>query len=340
VSDARGDIAHIHHVEVLTPEPEASLDFYINVLGMEVEHREGQSVFLRCWGDYQRYSLKLTESDRNGLGHMALRAWSDEALERRVAAIEAYGFGRGWSEGDRGHGKSYNFVDPDGHAMELFFEADRYVAPDHLRPALRNVPMRNTGRGAAVKRLDHVNLLAADVAACRAFAVDVLGFRHYEGIVLDDGAETGAWLSLSIAAHELIYVHDARGAHGRLHHIAFWVDTREECLRAADLFLDFGVHIEAAPSKHAVAGGFFLYGFEPGGNRMEVTTGGHFLYDPLQEPLLWTEAERAKGQAWGVRTVESFHVYGTPPAVEADRAYAETAGVAAPPPSAEPADPR
>ena len=23
--------------------------------------------------------------------------------------------------------------------------------------------------------------------------------------------------------------------------------------------------------------------------------------------------ERAKGQAWGVRTVESFHTYGTPP---------------------------
>jgi catechol 2,3-dioxygenase len=331
MAEARGDLAHIHHVEVLTPEPDASLDFYVNVLGMEVEHRAGQSVYLRCWGDYQRYSLKLTEAATNGLGHMAIRAWSAEALDRRVSAIESLGLGRGWAEGDHGHGKAYMFEDPDGHAMELLFEADRYAAPPELRPALRNVPMRNTARGAAVKRLDHVNLLASDVAACRRFAVDVLGFRHYEGIRLDDGDETGAWLSLSIAAHELIYVHDARSAHGRLHHVAFWVDTREECLRAADLFLDYGVHIEAAPSKHAVAGGFFLYGFEPGGNRMEVTTGGHFLYDPLQEPLMWTEAERAKGQAWGVRTVESFHVYGTPPTTEADRAYAHSAGVAAPP---------
>ncbi|MCW2983285.1 MAG: manganese-dependent 2,3-dihydroxybiphenyl 1,2-dioxygenase [Conexibacter sp.] len=329
---ARHDIAHIHHVEVLTPEPQASLDFFITILGMEEEHREGQSVYLRSWGEYQRYSFKLTEAPSNGLGHMALRADSPEALERRVAAIEATGLGLGWHEGDHGHGKAYRFTDPDGHVMELLTEADRYVAPPHLRPALRNVPMRNTGRGAAVKRLDHVNLLARDVAACRAFATDVLGFRHYEGIRLDDGRETGAWLSLSIAAHELIYVHDAREASGRLHHIAFWVDTREECLRAADLFLDYGVHIEAAPSKHAVAGGFFLYGFEPGGNRMEVTTGGHLLYDPDQQPLMWTEAERAKGQAWGVRTVESFHVYGTPPAVSADRSYALAAGVAAPAP--------
>jgi catechol 2,3-dioxygenase len=29
--------------------------------------------------------------------------------------------------------------------------------------------------------------------------------------------------------------------------------------------------------------------------------------------VVWSEADRAKGQAWGVKTVESFHTYGTPP---------------------------
>ena len=52
---------------------------------------------------------------------------------------------------------------------------------------------------------------------------------------------------------------------------------------------------------------------EPGGNRIEVTTGGYFVFDPEYEPVVWTEAERRKGQAWGVKTVESFHTYGTPP---------------------------
>jgi catechol 2,3-dioxygenase len=323
------DLAHIHHVELLTPEPEQSLAYFHDVLGMEVESREGQSVFLRGWGEYQPYSLKLTEAASSGIAHLALRASSPEALERQVRAIEAAGLGDGWHDGDHGHGPAYRFRDPDGHVFEVLWESDRYVAPDHLRPSLRNQPQRYTARGAAVKRLDHVNLLARDVAACRAFAVDTLGYRHYEGIVLDTGEETGAWLSLTIAAHELIYVKDARGAGGRLHHLAFWVDTREECLRAADIFLDAGVHIEAAPSRHAVAAGFFLYSFEPGGNRIEVTTGGYLVYEPDPEPVLWTEAERARGQAWGVKTVESFHYYGTPPAPE-DRSYAEAAGVAAP----------
>ena len=307
------DVAHIGHVELLTPEPERSLGFFVDVLGMEVEAEVRDSVFLRGFGTYQRYDLKLTASTHSGLGHMALRAWSPEALERRVAAIERTGLGLGWSEGDLGHGPAYRFTDPDGHAMEIYYETERYAPPPRLQPALKNQPQRYVPRGAAVKRLDHVNLLAQDVAANRAFAQDALGYRLYEQIILDDGTEAGAWLSLTIAAHELIYVSDALGGRGRLHHLAFWVDTREEVLRAADVFLDHDVHIEAAPSKHAIAQGFFLYGIEPGGNRIEVTHGGYLVYDPDAEPVVWSETERARGQAWGVKTVESFHLYGTPP---------------------------
>jgi catechol 2,3-dioxygenase len=316
-----GDLAHLGHAELLTPEPERSLRFFVEALGMEQEAAEGQSVFLRGWGDYQRYSLKLTEAPEPGLGHLAFRARSAESLARLVAATEAAGRGIGWIDGDVGHGPAYRCADPDGHVLELYYETERYKPPPHLRPVLRNQPQRYTGRGAAVKRLDHVNLLATDVAACREFSTDVLGFRHYEGIVLDDGSEAGAWLSLSIAAHELIYVADARHAQGRLHHLAFWVDTREEVLRAADLFIEYLIPIEFAPSKHTISQGLFLYVFEPGGNRIEVTSGGYFVYDPDQKPVLWTQSERARGQAWEVKTVESFHYYGTPPAHEDDRAY-------------------
>jgi catechol 2,3-dioxygenase len=312
MSEPLHDVARIAHAELLTAKPEESLRFFVDVLGMEEEAREGQSVYLRGWGDYLRYSLKLTEAPRAGIGHVGLRTWSPEALERRAASIEQTGLGRGWMDGDVGHGRAYQFEDPDGHPFELFYEAERYVAPEHLKPSWRNQPQRYTARGCAVKRLDHVNMLAADVRASREFAQQELGYRLYERVLLDDGTEGGAWMSLSIAAHELIYVKDAYGVRGRLHHLSFWVDTREECLRAADVFVDSGVPIEAAPSKHGVAQGFFLYGFEPGGNRIEVTTGGYFVYDPDFEPITWTEAERARGQYWGVKTIESFHTYGTP----------------------------
>ena len=75
------DLAHIGHAELLTPFAQESLDFFTDLFGMEIEHREGQSVYLRGWGDYQRYSLKLTESQLPGIGHMAIRAWSPRRLQ-------------------------------------------------------------------------------------------------------------------------------------------------------------------------------------------------------------------------------------------------------------------
>ena len=308
------ELAHLGPVEMYTPALDASLAFFVEVMGMDVVGEAGSSAYLRGWGDYQPWSLKLTAATTSGMGVLGLRAWSPEALERLVARVQATGLGGGWTDGDRGRGSSYRLTDPDGHVFELYFECDRHVPAAGREPALKNVPGRYTGRGCAVKRLDHLNLLAADVRANRDFCVEQLGYRLYERIELDDGSEAGAWMSATIAAHELIYTRDALGRRGRLHHVAFWVDTREECLRAADIWLDAGVPIEAAPSKHAIAAGMFLYGIEPGGNRVEVTSGGRLVYAPDEPCVVWTEADRARGQAWGVRTVESFHTYGTPPA--------------------------
>ena len=111
------DLAHLAHVELLTPKPEESLRFFVDVMGLEIEGQEGRSTYLRGWGDYQRYSLKLSESEQAGLGHMAIRAWSQEALESRAAAIEDAGRGVGWIDGDVGHGPAYRFTDPDGHQL-------------------------------------------------------------------------------------------------------------------------------------------------------------------------------------------------------------------------------
>jgi len=101
---------------------------------------------------------------------------------------------------------------------------------------------------------------------------------------------------------------------GRLHHIAFATGTRADILRAADLALDHGVFIETGPHKHDIQQTFFLYVYEPGGNRIELcNAGARLVLAPDWQPVGWTEAEHAKGQAWGLKTIESFHTHGTPP---------------------------
>ena len=113
------------------------------------------------------------------------------------------------------------------------------------------------------------------------------------------------WLTSNQKSYEVTYTRDATGTTGRLHHVAFVVDQREDVLRAADICLEHDVYMETGPHKHAIQQTFFLYTWEPAGNRIEVCAGGYLIFAPDWEPVLWTQAERAKGQAWGLQTVES-----------------------------------
>ena len=311
------DIAHLGHAELLTPKADESLWFFKEVLGMDEAAREGGSVYLRGFGDYEKSTLKLTEADKAGPGHVAWRAVSRQALERRVRALEESGRGKGWIEGDVGHGPAYRFEDPDGHLMEVYYEAEKYRASEDDRPALKNQPQSYPHRGVGVRRIDHVNVLCRGVTENREFMGEYLGFKNRENVVLDDGTEASAWISVTPLVHDIAYTMDATNSRGRLHHVAYWTDTREEVLRAADIFLENGIYIETGPSKHAVTQGFFLYVYEPGGNRVEVFSGGYLIFAPDWEPVTWTQAERAKGQAWGLELPETFHTYGTPVVDEA-----------------------
>ena len=308
------DVAHLGHLELVTDKPEQSLRFFVDVLGMTESGRRGDSAYLRGWDDYETYSLQLTAGAESRLGHAAFRARSPQALERRVAALQRSGRAIGWHEGEFGHGPGFRFHDPDGHVCELYYETEWYRAPPDLRPALKNQPQRFPARGVNVRRLDHFNCLAVDVRANREFFEQVLGFRLTEQIVLDTGEEAGMWLTCTNKTYDFAYTKEAHGIPGRFHHITFALDSREEILRAADIFLEAGIKIETGPHKHAVQQTFFLYVFEPGGHRVEVAcAGARLVLAPDWKPIVWTEAERKKGQAWGLKTIPTFHSHGTPP---------------------------
>lgn len=308
------DLAHLAHVELLTPKLEESTKFFVEVMGMVESGRQGDSVYLRGWDDYEHHSLQLTASPKSGLGHYAFRASSPQALKRRVAALEKSGLGRGWKENNVGHGPAYCFNDTDEHNIEIYYETEWYKPPVNLRPALKNQSSRYPNHGIGLRRIDHINILAADVRACRVFMQDVLGCRLTEQVIFDDGSEKAAWVTVTNKTYDVAIVEDWAGAKGRLHHITYAVDSREEILRAADICLEHGIFMETGPHKHAIQQTFFLYVYEPGGNRFEIANAGaRLMLAPDWRPIVWSEAERKKGQAWGLPTIPSFHTHGTPP---------------------------
>ena len=211
------DVAQFAHIELLTPDLEGTLRFFADLLGMQETERRDRSIYLRGYEELYHHSLKVTEAPHAGLGHVAWRTRSPQALARRVAAIEATGLGRGWTDGDAGHGRAYRFETPEGHPMELFWDVDYATAPAGEETRLRNRPQRRPRTGVPVRRIDHLNLMAADPGACRDFLVDNLGFRERERVVDDDdGSVVASWLSVTNLSHDIAIVPEPTDTRGTI----------------------------------------------------------------------------------------------------------------------------
>lgn len=308
------DVAQLSHVEILTPKPDETLWFFKELLALEETEREGQSVYLRAYEDFYHHTLKVTESTDAGMRHCAWRTVSPQALERRVQALQSTGLGKGWSDGDLGHGPAYQFQTPDGHDMELLWEVDYYEPPEEMRSKLINRPQKKPLRGVPVRRLDHVNLMAQDVTPNKEFFEENLGFKLRENIVFNDGTEVGAWLSVSPLVHEVAVMGDRTGSRGRFHHLAYWYGIPQHNSDVADIFAEYDIQIEAGPGKHGISQGLFMYVFEPGGNRVELFgDAGYLIFDPEWKPRTWTEENLEPGIIWyGSPLPAEYFLYGTP----------------------------
>lgn len=284
-------IAHLAHVEILTPLPDESLRFFTDVFGLEESGRDGQSVFLRGWGEWDHHSLKLTEAPQPGLAHTAWRAASPEALEEGVRRLQAGGAGEGWFENSVGHGPAYRYRGPGGHLHELLWEVERYSPPPELASSYPCRPQAYRPRGIAPRQIDHLTVMTADVLGDAAWYRDTLGYVFTEYTTLDDSEfAVFAMLTNNEKSHDLGLIVDQSGVAGRLHHISYWVDSRDELLRAADILMGAGVGVEFGPGRHGMGEQDYLYTREPGGVRVEVNTGGYRLYMPDWETKRWSPA--------------------------------------------------
>lgn len=307
-------LSQLAHVEILSPRPAETVAFLDHLLGLEISERAGQSVYLRGWGEFFHHSLKVTESAHAGLGHVGWRTESAEDLAELAQALATTGQGMGWVDGDRGHGPAYRFHSPDNHVNEVFWEVDRWQAPPELQSPSPDRPQKYTGRGAALRWLHHVNLNASDVGACSAFFQQHLGFSHRAYVVLD-GTDTQVVTFLSVGAldHDLAFTLDSASGHGRLNHLAFAVDTREDVLRTADVLRDYGHQsLEFGPGRHGVFGGFYLYVREPGGNRIEVYTPPPLIFASDWKPVRWLASQNPL-MYWGGEVPRSVLGDATPP---------------------------
>jgi catechol 2,3-dioxygenase len=165
---------------------------------------------------------------------------------------------------------------------ELFWEVERYTPPPGMESPFPNRPQRFVPRGIAARHIDHVTVATADPGADAEWYRDTLGHRFMEYTVIPDRPDWVVFAMTTVCerAHDMGLVWDPTPVPGRINHLAYWVDSREDLLRAADVLLNQDVAIEFGPGKHGMGEQDYLYFREPGGVRIELNTGGYRNYEP------------------------------------------------------------
>ena len=314
-------LSHLAHLEITTPDVEASVRFYEEQVGLRVFAREDGKVYLRAWGDYYNYSLVISEAAEPSLAVMAWRTSSAEALEEAAKRVEAKGVEVNWIEKSPGHGRSFTFVGPYGHTMELFWEVEKYKGEGKFASVFPDRPERRSKHAVAPRQLDHVTVAASDVRGFADWYSEVLGFRIMAHTVLDEAPITVfTVITTNEKSHDLGIVLDGSTRAGRVNHIAFWVDSREELLQGADILMENGTAMEYGPSIHGIGEQNFLYFRDPSTMRVEVNTGGYRNYVPDWEPNVWTPSGGSnnlyRNGAMPMSMTESFPPADAPSATE------------------------
>jgi catechol 2,3-dioxygenase len=278
-------LSQLAHVEIISPRPEESVRWFHDVLGLEITTSEGQSAYLRGWGEFLHHSLVITEGPQPALGHIGWRTYGPGDVDV-IASRIAPELVEGWIDSSVGHGRALRFRTPSGHPTEVFWETELFEAPTELQTDMPLRPQRYTARGAALRYIDHVTINCPNMADEIAWYRSTLGHRHTASITPEPGVSFFNTLTCNAirSTHDVALVPDAPHGRGRLNHVAYRVDQKLDVERAADVLLSSGTPIEFGPGIHGIDEIMYLYVREPGGVRVEINSGGWQNYMPDLEP--------------------------------------------------------
>lgn len=295
-------VMRIGHASLRVMDMAAAVKHYENVLGLKtVMQDKAGNVYLKCWDEWDKYSLILTPSDRAGLNHVAYKVQDDADLDTLQQQVEARGVKTTMlNEGTLpATGRMLQFDLPSGHEMRLYAMKE-YVGTE---VGTNNPdPWPDGLKGAGAHWLDHLLLMCElnpetgvnKVAENTLFMQQALGFYLTEQVVVGPGGaiQAATWLTRTSTPHDIAFV---GGPTNGLHHIAFFLDSWHDVLKAADVMAKNKVRIDVAPTRHGITRGETIYFFDPSGNRNETFAGLGYLAQPDRPVTTWTEDQLGSG---------------------------------------------
>lgn len=297
------EVVRVAHVELGVSDLARSRAFYEEALGFVVTREDDDALYLRGLEESSHHSLVLRLEAPGSCLRLGLRTRSEDDLDRAHAHFLARGLAPEWAN-PVGQGRTLHVTDPFGHPLAF------YASQERVR---RRLQAYGEYRGAAVQRIDHVNLFAAELQATHDFLASELGFRTSEYTDTED-AEPRLW---AVWMHRKGNVHDVALTNGvgpRLHHVGIWVRSEIDVIRACDVLATTGWResLERGPGRHGISNAFFLYLRDPDGHRIELFTGDYQTLDADFEPLGWKLDDPQRQTLWGHPAPRSWFEEGSP----------------------------
>ena len=295
-------VMRIGHISVKIMDMAAALQHYEKVLGMKSVHTDADgNVYLKCWDEWDKYSLILNETDQAGLNHVAYKVEKETDLDELQARIEAYGISTTMlPEGTMPFmGRMLQFNLPSGHEMRLYATKE-CVGTDV--GSINPDPWPDDIKGSGVHWLDHCLLMCEmnpaagvnKVAESTDFMMKVLDFNMAEQVMVgpEGNIQAATWLFRTSTPHDIAFVGGERMG---LHHFAFFLNDWSAVLKSADVMAKNKVKIDVAPTRHGITRGETIYFFDPSGNRNETFAGLGYMAQPDRPVITWTEDQLWRG---------------------------------------------
>lgn len=295
-------VMRMGHISIKVMDMAAAVKHYENVIGMKTTHIDAKgNVYLKCWDEWDKFSVILTPFDQAGLNHVAYKVEHDADLDALKKRVEDYGIRTEMSPADALPfvGRMLTFNLPSGHQMRL------YAKKEYVGTGVGTInpdPWPDDIRGAGAHWLDHCLLMCEmnpeaginKVAENTKFMMEALDFYLAEQVLVgpDKNMQAATWLFRSTTPHDIAFV---AGPRQGLHHLAFYLDSWHDVLKAADIMAKNKVRIDVTPTRHGITRGETIYFFDPSGNRNETFAGLGYLAQPDRPVTTWTEESLGRG---------------------------------------------
>lgn len=285
---------------------EKAVTHYKERLGLEEVCRTSDGrVCLKGYDEFDHHSLVLRETDHAGLDFIGLKVETKALLDEIEAKTKEFGLPYEVvpaNSDQPGFGRRIAVTMPTGHRLDLYAEVE--LAEVH--PGLRNPNIwEKEPVGMGVTCFDHALLYGPNSKEAVRYCTEVLGMSIVEVVKTPDGEENlCTWLTCSNKAHDFAILEYPEA--GKLHHIAFKLESWNEIGHAADLISIHDIKLDAGPMRHGVTRGQTIYFFDPSGNRNEVYAGG-YAHFPDMPVRVWDYDHVGKGIFYYTRALnEAF----------------------------------